>query len=92
VPSSGQNCLARSLVIYRFLSKTSVEPQLVIAFQKGAAPVLGHAWVTVNAIPIHDSPQALDEFEPLVVFSRAGGCRQPTRATTSPRDVVPRRI
>jgi hypothetical protein len=92
VPSSGQNCLARSLVIYRFLSKTSVEPQLVIAFQKGAAPVLGHAWVTVNAIPIHDSPQALDEFEPLVVFSPAGGCRQPTRATTLPRDVVPRRI
>jgi hypothetical protein len=75
--SSGQNCLARSMVTYRYLSKTSVEPQLVIAFRKGAAPVLGHAWVTVDAMPIHDSPQMLDEFEPLVVFSSAGRVHSP---------------
>jgi hypothetical protein len=71
-PSSSQNCLGRSMVTYRYLSKTSVEPQLVIAFRKGAAPVVGHAWVTVDALPVHDSPDALDEFEPLVIFSSAG--------------------
>ena len=82
-PSSSRNCLGRSMVTYRYLSKTRVEPQLVIAFRKGAAPVLGHAWVTVDAMPIHDSPQALDEFEPLVIFSSAGECVIQTDASNN---------
>ena len=73
--SSGKNCLERSMVTYRYLSKTGVDPQLVIAFRKGAAPFLGHAWVTVDGMPMHDSPRALDEFEPLVTFSSAGQVR-----------------
>jgi hypothetical protein len=73
-PRTPRNCLARSMVTYRYLSTTSLAPQLVIAFRKGGAPVLGHAWVTVDEVPLHDSPEALAEFEPLVTFG--------------PRDVV----
>ena len=75
IRNSCQNCLERSMVTYRYLSKTGVDPELVIAFRKGAAPVLGHAWVTVDGMPMHDSPGALEEFEPLVTFSSAGQVR-----------------
>ena len=92
IQNSDQNCLDRSMVTYRYLSKTGVDPQLVIAFRKGAPTILGHAWVTVDGMPIHDSLQALEEFEPLVAFGSDGERVQLVRAKTWPREVVSKRM
>jgi len=79
VRGSDQNCLERSIVTYRYLSKLGADPQLVIAIRKGTTPARGHAWVTMNEMPVHDSPAALHDFESLVSFC-AGS---PTNSTDS---------
>ena len=73
--NSDQNCLERSMVSYRYLSKAGADPQLVIAVRKGTAPARGHAWVTVDGMPVHDSPSVLHDFESLVTFDSAGHLR-----------------
>ncbi len=72
---SHENCLERSMVTYRYLSKTGAEPQLVLAVRKGTAPARGHAWVTVDGMPVHDSPSLLRDFESLVTFGSSGHMR-----------------
>ena len=62
------NCLERSLVAYRFLSRAGAEPELVVGVTRDE-PVRGHAWVRLDGEPVGDS---VDEFEEMTAFGRDG--------------------
>jgi Transglutaminase-like superfamily len=65
---SGQQCLELSLVTYRYLAAVGADPRLVIAIRNDGQLAGGHAWVTVDGVPVHDSPSLLDEFASVVTF------------------------
>ena len=69
------NCLERSLVSYRYLSKAGAEPELVVGVSRDQ-PVRGHVWVRLDNEVMHDS---VEEFEELTTFGRDGA-----PATTQP--------
>jgi hypothetical protein len=71
---SDDECLELSLVTYRYLAMSGARPRLVIGIRKNGRPAGGHAWVTVDGAPVHDSPARLGEFESLLTF--ASGARQ----------------
>ena len=62
------NCLERSLVAYRYLSRAGAEPELVVGVSRDE-PVRGHAWVRLDGEPLGDS---VDEFEEMTAFGRDG--------------------
>ena len=63
------NCLERSLLAYRFLARANAQPRLVVGVRSGENGLLGHAWVTVDGKPIHESPVAVSEFSEIVEFA-----------------------
>jgi hypothetical protein len=46
------NCLERSLVLYRLLSRADAGPTLVLGLRKNGRPVAGHAWIEVDGEPL----------------------------------------
>jgi len=76
---SHDNCLERSLLTYRLLSARNAEPRLVIGFKKAAEDLEGHAWVLVDGLPVHDSPEFIADFTPLGVFAEGGAVEAPLR-------------
>lgn len=70
------NCLERSLLTYRFLSRLNADPRLVAGVRTGEEGVLGHVWVTLDGEPVGESPIMLGEYAPFAVFG-AGGAREP---------------
>jgi hypothetical protein len=66
------NCLERSLVAYRYLSRANANPELVVAMASEGSALLGHVWVRVDGEPLYDSPEKLAEFVPMVVFDASG--------------------
>ncbi|MFY9578440.1 MAG: lasso peptide biosynthesis B2 protein [Gaiellaceae bacterium] len=71
-PRFRDNCLERSLLAYRFLTRANADPRLVVGVRLGEAGVLGHAWVTLDGEPIHESPAAISEFSQVVEFGPEG--------------------
>ena len=69
---SPDNCLERSLVAYRYLSRAGLGPTLVIGIAKASSATHGHVWVTVDGRPVHDSPALLATFEPVAAFGSDG--------------------
>jgi hypothetical protein len=74
------NCLERSLLAYRFLSRAGAEPILVVGFAPGAERVRGHAWVVLDGESLNETPESLDGFAPVVAFGR-DGAKLPPGAT-----------
>lgn len=72
---SSEDCLELSLVLYRYLGETGAAPRLVIALRKDGDFARGHAWVTVDGVPVHDSPLLLDDFVSVVTFDSDGSRR-----------------
>ena len=71
------NCLERSLVSYRFLSQAGAEPELTFGVARDKNdPVRGHAWLTLDGQPVHDSLASLEKFEELGTFGAAGALKQ----------------
>jgi hypothetical protein len=77
------NCLERSLVTYRYLGRAGAEPELVVAMRTGEKGVDGHVWVTVGGVPVHEQPDELEPYVPVLRFKRgevtrsAGGAAGP---------------
>jgi hypothetical protein len=67
--TSDDYCLERSLVTYRYLALSGAHPLLVVGIRRNGL-ASGHAWVTVDDAPVHDSPSLLTEFESLLTFGR----------------------
>jgi hypothetical protein len=67
-----ENCLERSLVTYRFLGLAGAEPRLILGVGKNAGEIIGHAWVTVDDRPVHESDAALARYQQLMEFDAGG--------------------
>ncbi len=67
------NCLERSLLAYRFLTKLDARPELVVGMRRGADEMLGHVWVLLEGEPVHEAPKLLADFVPVLVFDHKGG-------------------
>ena len=66
------NCLERSLLAYRFLAQVNADPHLVIAVSPSERGLVGHAWVTVEDRPVHDSAAAISQFVSIAEFGERG--------------------
>jgi hypothetical protein len=70
-PLSGdENCLDRSLVLYRFLSMERLDPRLVLGVRLGPEGATGHAWVTVDDRPVVEA--CTPDFAPIAIIGPAG--------------------
>ena len=69
--TSGGNCLERSLVLYRYLSRAGADPHLVVGMTR-PGEYLGHVWVTVDDVPLLETTEALDEYEVVTTFADEG--------------------
>jgi galactokinase len=66
------NCLERSLLVYRYLSAAGAEPVLVIGARTGTSGVEGHVWLLVDGDPVGESAAELAQYEPVTAFDAAG--------------------
>jgi len=66
------DCLPRSLVLYRELSRQGVDPELVIGFGRTGESLAGHAWVTVGGQAVEASPDSMPAMIPACVFGARG--------------------
>jgi len=57
-------CLAQSLVYYRFLYITGEKPEIVIGFKD----VIGHAWVEIFGEVISEAPDKIKDFTPVLIL------------------------
>jgi Transglutaminase-like superfamily len=71
-PRFRSNCLERSLLAYRFLAQTDADPHLVIAVSTSESGLVGHAWVTVDDRPVHDSAADVSRFLSIAEFGARG--------------------
>lgn len=67
-----RDCLQRSLLLYRVLSRAGADPKLVVGFQRVNRQVLGHAWVTVDGRPVFEAEADLLRFVPALAFGMQG--------------------
>jgi hypothetical protein len=88
-PVHNDNCLERSLVLYRFLSEAGAEPVLFVGVGKDANGIIGHAWVSVDGEPVHESHASLAPYAPVAVFGPDGRRRPDLEAGSV--DPVPER-
>jgi hypothetical protein len=66
-----QDCLQRSLLLYRVLSRTGADPTLIIGFRQIDGGIRGHAWVTVDGRPLIEEAK-LFQFSPAFGFGARG--------------------
>ena len=53
-----KNCLERSLLLYRLLSREGANPTIVFGVDRGTETVSGHAWIEVDGGVVHDPATA----------------------------------
>ena len=70
--TSDRDCLQRSLLIYRELSRAGADPSLVIGFRRTDGRVQGHAWVVSDGVAIGEGEAELLQFAPAFSFGRRG--------------------
>ncbi|MEA2403493.1 MAG: Transglutaminase-like superfamily [Thermoleophilaceae bacterium] len=66
------NCLERSLVLYRYLGRSGARPELVVGVGKRDESVAGHVWVLLDGEALYETPASLSEFAPIVSFDAEG--------------------
>ncbi len=66
------DCLQRSLLLYRVLSRAGAEPTLVVGFNRINDQVLGHAWVVVDGHAVIEAETDLLRFTPTFSFGSRG--------------------
>ena len=71
-PFVPDNCLERSLLAYRYLVRDRREHRLYLGIRADEGGYPGHAWLTVDGVPVHEPDEALEAYVPLVVFDGYG--------------------
>ena len=66
------NCLERSLLVYRYLSRTGAEPELVVGFSRRGDSVHGHVWVTLEDRGVFGDDGSEGEYESVMCFGCEG--------------------
>ena len=72
-----ENCLERSLLAYRFLSRLGADPRLVAGVRRDTNELIGHVWVTVDGEPVGEPPGTIADFARVVVFGPSGITERP---------------
>jgi hypothetical protein len=67
-----RDCLQRSLLLYRVLSRVGAEPKLVVGFERMNGQILGHAWVIVDGHTVIEPETDLLRFSPAFGFGMRG--------------------
>ena len=75
-----RDCLQRSLLLYRVLSRAGADPTLVIGFQREDYRIIGHAWVVVDGRAVIEPDAGLVRFSATLHFGSRGALL-PTRRT-----------
>jgi hypothetical protein len=70
--SEGDNCLERSLLLYRYLPRVDARTRLMVGFRSNERGVEGHAWVALDERRLGAVPDEDGEFEPLLEFGPDG--------------------
>jgi hypothetical protein len=70
--TGGDNCLERSLLLYRYLSQTNPETRLVLGFRNGDRALEGHAWVAVGERAMGADTDELGAYAPVIAFGPEG--------------------
>jgi len=90
VPFVHANCLERSLLAYRYLVRDRREHRLYLGIRSDEGTYPGHAWLTVDGIPVHEPDESLAAYVPLVVFDGygriVGGSGRPAGMPPRPED------
>jgi hypothetical protein len=71
-----RDCLQRSLLLYRELSRLGADPKLTIGFRQSAGSVQGHAWVMAGD-EIVAEPAGTNQYVPAIRFGRMGVLERP---------------
>lgn len=72
LPFRDRDCLQRSLVLYRELSKEGATPTLVLGFSKEPDGVRGHAWVEIQEGGRSVMPEDVSRFVTTMRFGPGG--------------------
>lgn len=67
-----RDCLQRSLLLYRELSRSGLNPELVVGFRTVRERVQGHAWVRVGGVTMAEPSAAVEMFVPALRFGARG--------------------
>lgn len=67
-----ENCLERSLLTYRTLSRLGADPRLVAGLGSDSSRLVGHAWVTVDGEPVGEPASASEGLSRVIVFGPRG--------------------
>lgn len=66
------NCLPRSLLIYRSLSRAGANPRLVVGLRREQNRVRGHAWVVVDHRVHAETGDESGGYTPVIAFGEGG--------------------
>lgn len=77
--SAPRNCLERSLLLYRLLSKHHDDAQIVTGVRRGEGQWQGHAWVLVDGRPFGEPAANVEDFTPLFIVGPNGVVRAEAR-------------
>jgi len=87
IPGFRDNCLEKSLLTYRYLPADGGRYRLVLgvrASETEGPP--GHAWLTIDGVPVHDTSESLADLVPILAFDSAGRREAPeSGGRTAPR-------
>jgi transglutaminase superfamily protein len=73
IPGFRDNCLEKSLLTYRYLPADGGRYRLVLGVRgSDAEGPPGHAWLTIDGVPVHDNDESLADLVPIVAFDSAG--------------------
>lgn len=73
IPGFRDNCLEKSLLTYRYLPSSGNPYRLVLGVRSGESDgPPGHAWLTIDGVPVHDTEESLADLVPILAFDSAG--------------------
>ncbi len=78
-----RDCVQRSLLMYRVLSRSGADPVLVVGFRRSESRVLGHAWILVAGRPVIEPEGEQLGYSPAFAFGPRGELQ-----TTTPPDSI----
>lgn len=78
------NCLERSLVVYRYLGRAGARPELRAGFRREGEKVRGHVWVLLDGRPVHEAPEELAGYGEVTAFGPDGARVSAEGAPSSP--------
>ena len=65
-----ENCLERSLLLYRFLAEVGAAPRLVMGVRRDDGDTDGHVWIEIDGEPLLDATTT--RYTPILVFDAGG--------------------